>query len=308
MERILATRIRDILRVSPIPAMKFFYVLSCLALAACSSLPPQDLERSRSVDGLGVRAEGEFVVFDRTRYEPNNLLSLLDPPASPPAVGENQLLIGLQVYRVKTSTLEENWEGAPRRILLEGELYRAGGREGFSLEMRYDIERFEQTLAPRCLPADFELYPVSKKELAREQSLPFLLAAGTWKKHSIIVLCTRDYLIHEKNAYFGSGYTIPWPNHSSGSTPNGWYALLSGNQKFQIVEENDRVLGEVQKGKYRVFDTVSAEDISSMVSVLSVVFSMYWFFLDVDNYRVVRGPEANAYDYLKSQEFALRYE
>jgi hypothetical protein len=267
----------------------FIWILICLVLAGCATLPNPELERSLPVDRYNIREEGTFTYRADTKMIPL--------PSWP--YYEGGIAIEANIFREVGGPLGSFpmfWDDN-RAIVSEASFTYRGKETSTTLEMRYVIGLPDQKLSFRKLPPGIEFQSLDYGDIqGKELALPFVVLKGTWKGLPIKILCTRDYKYSEEDGIGWLYDLFPWPKHKPGFTPLGDVAFSSVVQKYQVVDSQEQVLAELQRGRFRVFDTVAEEDQSSIIAVLGVIVDIYWFTRFVSIYRQPTAKEENAQD------------
>ncbi len=279
--------------------------LTSLCLASCVSASVMYTGgRPFPVGDSIVRAEGPIAFVDTTQYVTGSLIDLFRPTPSIKKAGDTGIVIAAAVSLGKNKIITDLLMKQSRLLLLSGSMLIDDWETAIRFEMRYKVPGkgmvnsayyAKQELVAKQLGTDIVLNPVLKSDLSMKQRLPFILTEGTWNGKHVRVFCAHDYKMTEKSGFFGCSFIdLMQLLRVEGQTRDGWSAFLSNDQLFQVLDDENRVLGEVDSESYRVFDSVGNNEVRSMVAALGAIQTMRWFSMFVKAYRFGWGPEGTS--------------
>ncbi len=284
---------------------RFLFIIPLMVLQSCLSLePPLFTEDAMEVATLKSQAVGELNVRYKFSFNDKpNLFSESDDARFKISAGSDLIpdveLLNAGIF-MKSGPFLLN---SKRVLHLKGQLKQKNGLAELGMDCSYMVNSGSGLILENAIfPSGISFFDMKTADLG-SRTLPSVFLKGIWKNNNIRVIYTRHHLPVEKN-------WLNDLNRISGTFYSGWEDLQLPIQKFQILDNNDRVLAEVQNTKnsatlqsyfqtesnytyyYRIFDSVEINDVDSMETLLGSVVLIQRFLLEVSNYKNIWGPDA----------------
>ncbi len=266
------------------PPLPSILGLLCL-FSSCTSVPvPTDLLAPTREDTLEIG----YYNYDGTEG--------LESDLRWPVVPEGQVL-GAYFYSIAPSGLRE-WD--QRHIVMDLQIGRPVIRNFWRAGFGFPPEDFKPTLALetkfplgpfgpmgphsieiRKLPSNLEWEPILLKNLSGPRVIPFMVAQGRCGFKKVKMMATQDWMKGEdysENFFLVSSIPrFPRPQGIPGQTGDGTWAILAHSQRFLLIDEEGTELGDLQRGRYRIFNTVPLDEVDEIRTLLTSTVALRHF-------------------------------